>query len=276
MFGDYFVALDRIERDGDQRFFRTVRGRYVHADDVEPRDAPQMHGVVLSRTRQLPYAFVYGEAEAPLFELSKKQPKAVGRAQVHARFALREDPTPQHPELVPAPHGLFIARDRVRIARRIARPKDVPADAKWIHVNLAEQTLVAYEGDEPVFATLVSTGKEETGHGTPTGLFRIREKHVSVTMSGDDAVEGHYEVAEVPWTQFYYDSYALHGAYWHDTFGNTRSHGCTNISPPDARWLFHWTTPGLPEGFHARRRLTGSHVYVTSSVPSPPKTAVPR
>jgi lipoprotein-anchoring transpeptidase ErfK/SrfK len=157
-----------------------------------------------------------------------------------------------------------VPRERVRVARGIARPDGIPARAKWIHVDLSEQTLVAYEGDRPVFATLVSTGREDTGHATPTGLFWVGEKHVTVTMSGEDPVDGYYEVAEVPWTQFYDGSYALHGAYWHDTFGKTRSHGCTNISPSDARWLFHWTDGEVRPGFHARRGMHGTGVYITS------------
>jgi len=265
--GDYFVALDRVEAASGRRFYRTVRGRYLHAEDVKARPAPRMQGVLLSGTRALPYAFVYGDTEAPLLELEGRARRVVGRAEVHARFPVRAKGPPASSDLVPAAHGLYVPRDRVRIARKKPRPAGVPPRSKWIHVDLDEQTLVAYENDEPVFATLVSTGKEATGHATPAGLFRIREKHVSVTMSGRDPIDGRYEVAEVPWTQFYHEAYALHGAYWHDTFGATRSHGCTNIAPADARWLFRWTTPQLLWGLHARRGFTGgTHVLLTRAV----------
>ena len=262
MVGDYFVALDRVEGPSQQPYYRTVRGRYVRVGDIEPRAAPKMQGVLLSGARALPYAFVYGEDDAPLLKLADDDVRPAGRAEVHARFAVKKPAPSAHPELVSAPHNVYVPRDRVRIARRIARPSDVPRDAKWVHVELSEQTLVAYEGDKPVFATLVSTGKEPGHHATPTGLYRIRDKRVTVTMSGDDPVDGHYEVAEVPWTQFYNEGYALHGAYWHDTFGKTRSHGCTNLSPPDARWLFQWTLPRVPKGMHALRG-EGTYVYFT-------------
>jgi hypothetical protein len=261
MVGDYFVALDRLESAGDRAYYRTVRGRYVRAADVAPREPPRMQGVVLSGQRKLPYAFVH--TESIVFKLAGSAPEAAGRAELHSRFPLLDRSLSGHPELVLGPDGLLLLRESVRVARRIPRPAEIGSGDKWIHVDLDEQTLVAYQGDEPVFVTLVSTGKEESGHATPVGLFRIREKHVSVTMSGDDPVDGHYEVAEVPWTQFYHESYALHGAYWHDTFGNTRSHGCTNIAPPDARWLFLWTTPQLPSGFQALRRAHGTYVYLT-------------
>jgi lipoprotein-anchoring transpeptidase ErfK/SrfK len=240
-----------------------VRGRYVRLDEVTLKDPPKTQGVLLGETRQLPYAFVYGDGEASVFELARDRLLAVGRAEVHARFPVAGEAVAGTVALVVTRDDLLIPRGRVRIARRIDRPAAIPSSDKWIHVDLNEQTLVAYEGDQPVFATLVSTGKEESGHATPAGLYRIREKHLSVTMSGEDPADGYYEVAEVPWTQFYHDSFALHGAYWHDSFGKTRSHGCTNIPPPDARWLFLWTTPDLPRGAHAVRRVVGTHVYLT-------------
>jgi lipoprotein-anchoring transpeptidase ErfK/SrfK len=156
--------------------------------------------------------------------------------------------------------GFCIPRESVRIAWSIERPDDVPEDEKWVHVNLPEQTLVAYEGDRPIFATVITSGKE--GYDTPTGTYRIGHKYVSIRMSGDDPVEGVYDVDEVPWTMYYHGGYALHGAYWHDGFGRVRSHGCTNIAPADARWLYRWTTPTVPRGWHGRRE-EGTWVHNT-------------
>jgi lipoprotein-anchoring transpeptidase ErfK/SrfK len=68
-------------------------------------------------------------------------------------------------------------------------------------------------------------------------------------MNGEDP-DGAYEMREVPWVQYFSEGYALHGAYWHDAFGQPRSHGCINLSPKDARWLFHFTNPGLPQQWH--------------------------
>ena len=82
-------------------------------------------------------------------------------------------------------------------------------------------------------------------------------------MRGEDPVDGPYEVSEVPWTMYYSGSYALHGAYWHDDFGKTRSHGCTNLAPADARWLFQYTDGRVPSSWHALRQLEGTPVYIT-------------
>lgn len=134
-------------------------------------------------------------------------------------------------------------------------PKDLKPGEKWVDVNTTAQTLVAYEGDKPVFATAVSTGlvdktDKEKDHHTPPGSFRIREKHVAATMDGDVASDGPYSIEDVPWIMYFSGSYALHGAFWHNNFGRTKSHGCVNLAPQDAKALFAWTEPKLPEGWH--------------------------
>lgn len=59
-----------------------------------------------------------------------------------------------------------------------------------------------------------------------------------------------FELRDVPWIQYFAAGYALHGAYWHDVFGIPRSHGCINLSPIDARIVFRWTDPPVPDGWH--------------------------
>jgi hypothetical protein len=134
-----------------------------------------------------------------------------------------------------------------RIARAHARPARIPDGARWVHVSLAEQTLVAYEGDTPVLATLVSTGLPQ--HATATGLYRVHHKEIHAAMHGDPPEP--YFVDEVPFVQYFRQGMALHGTFWHDRFGRRASHGCVNLSMADARWLFEWAPPRLPPGWHA-------------------------
>jgi hypothetical protein len=82
-------------------------------------------------------------------------------------------------------------------------------------------------------------------------------------MDGSDPVDGDFEVEEVPWTMYYWGSFALHGAYWHDDFGQVRSHGCTNLAPADARWLFEWSSPSVPDGWHGYRNSRGTWVWLS-------------
>ncbi len=128
---------------------------------------------------------------------------------------------------------------------------------RWIDVSIRKQLLVAWQGRRAAYATLVSTGisgmaDPETTHATVRGVFYIHAKHVSSTMGGDEATDS-YELHDVPYIQYFHEGYALHGAFWHDDFGRPRSHGCINLAPTDAAWLFEWTDPHSA-GRVARRR----------------------
>jgi len=108
-----------------------------------------------------------------------------------------------------------------------------PTENKWIDLDLSEQRLVAYVGTVPVYAVKVSTGVSR--YPTVKGEFRIYRKLAATTMAGPG-----YYLPNVPWTMYYYKSYAIHGTYWHNNFGHPMSHGCVNLPTPDAKWLFDW------------------------------------
>jgi hypothetical protein len=255
MVGDFFVALDRTEGSWQ----RTVRGRYVHVDELQPLETPKLVGARLEGDSELPLAFVFGESR-PLVRIDGEDVREVGEAEQYARFTVEEVSTVDGVEYAIGAGGLAVRRESVRVARR-SRPDEAVASDNWIHVDLAEQTLVAYADGEPVYATLVASGRE--GYDTPRGVFRIREKYVSATMDGSDPVDGDFEVEEVPWTMYYWGSFALHGAYWHDDFGQVRSHGCTNLAPADARWLFEWSSPSVPDGWHGYRNSRGTWLWLS-------------
>lgn len=149
-------------------------------------------------------------------------------------------------------------------------PKDLEPGEKWIDVNLSTQSLVAFEGDKPVYATIVSTGRhndedKSKDFRTVQGEFRIREKHIAATMEDDSTSDGVYSIQDVPWIMYFEGSYALHGAFWHSMFGRERSHGCVNMTPYDAKNIFEWAGPTLPPGWHgvrATKENPGTRVVV--------------
>jgi hypothetical protein len=144
--------------------------------------------------------------------------------------------------------GDYVRAHNFGVAGEEDPPAGVEADGKWIRVDLSDQLLVAYQGRRPVFAALVSTGKD--GFETPAGNYKILSKHVSATMDGITETDGAYSIEDVPWTMFFSDNFAIHGAFWHNRFGMTKSHGCVNMSPIDAKWIFEWAAPLVPEGWH--------------------------
>lgn len=153
--------------------------------------------------------------------------------------------------------GAWISAKDARHPTLAAPPPEVDANAgeRWIDVDLETQTLVAYEGKRPVFATIVSTGKGKPGTplGTPKGTFRIWIKLLTSDMDNleDDHASRYYRMEDVPWVQYFSKGVGLHGAFWHRSFGFVRSHGCVNLSPLDAQRLFAWTGPHLPAGWTA-------------------------
>lgn len=92
-----------------------------------------------------------------------------------------------------------------------------------------------------VFTTLISSGDKD--FPTIQGLFRIWAKVKKGKMSGGRKNSEYYYLEDVPWQMYFYQSYALHTSYWHDYFGLPTSHGCVNMSPKDAKWLFDWSGP---------------------------------
>jgi lipoprotein-anchoring transpeptidase ErfK/SrfK len=115
---------------------------------------------------------------------------------------------------------------------------------KWIDINLTEQKLTAYQGDIAVRSFWISSGG--TGHETVTGSFRIWAKVSRQDMSGGSRAAGtYYYVPNVPWVQYFYADYSIHGADWHNNFGWPVSHGCVNMRVEEAHWLFEWAEPSL-------------------------------
>ena len=113
------------------------------------------------------------------------------------------------------------------------------SDQHWIQINLTTQRLIAWEGGKPVYAIVISSGKKSTP--TLTGIFNIQSKQRFSRMQGED-----YDVPNVPYAMYYQGNYAIHGAYWHRKFGTPISHGCVNIAPDHAKWLFQWASLGTP------------------------------
>ncbi|WP_017653511.1 L,D-transpeptidase [Fortiea contorta] len=117
------------------------------------------------------------------------------------------------------------------------------SDQRWIQIKLSQQRLIAWDGKTPVYAIAISTGKKSTP--TRTGTFKIQSKIKSMRMRGRD-----YDVPNVPHAMFYQGNYGIHGAYWHRRFGIPVSHGCVNLAPNHAKWLFNWASIGTPVVIH--------------------------
>jgi hypothetical protein len=230
---------------GGEWLGRTSLGREIAMKDLNPAKPSRFAGAHLEGGK-LDFAWVVKDA-APVYAEPDNTSKPVARRARYARLTLAS---------LDGPQGFYRVADGwmsetdLRVPRLSPRPVEVGVDERWLDVDLASQTLVAYLGDAPVFATLVATGvgAEGTAFATPRGIHRVRAKLLAATMDNlEHTGVVPYSYEEVPFTQ-YIGRVALHGAFWHDQFGAPRSHGCINLSIADAEWLFGFTRPALAGG----------------------------
>lgn len=240
------VAEQRVL--GGEWVGRTSLGRDLAMKDLRPSSPSRFSGAHLDE-RGLDFGWVVKEG-APVYSQPDSTIKPIVRHARYARLPLLSREGPQG--FYRVADGWMSEAD-VRVPRISARPSPVGDSEPWVDVELATQTLVAYLGDKPVFATLVSAGVGAEGSplSTPKGIHRIRAKLLAATMDNlDHTGVAPYSYEEVPFTQ-YIGRVALHGAFWHDQFGAPRSHGCINLTLADAEWLFGFTLPVLADGEQA-------------------------
>ena len=143
--------------------------------------------------------------------------------------------------------ALLLAMAVLLVAVAVAVAPAVPAAArgeKSIVVSISQQMLWAYKGDQLVLNSYVSTGK--AGFDTPVGSYVILTRLASQTMEGVIGGE-YYNVPDVPSVMYFTNSgHALHGTYWHNSFGIPMSHGCVNLPMDVAAWLYQWAPVGTP------------------------------
>lgn len=241
-----FLRLPKatVTVDG-QSFHRTSHG-YVSTLATMPRPASELAGLDLVATPPpgWPFAWVMARRDERIVARSHASATAavvrtLGRRDLVRIFESRNG-------FARIGTDAWVSQRDLRIARLMMRPHGVRENERWIDVDLDQQTMIAYDGDKPVYATLVSTGK---AHSTPTAIHRIRKKHALTRLQSPAVALGSWDMPDVPFSMTFRKYYAAHTAYWHDGFGAERSQGCVNLAPKDARWLFDWTVPHVPAGW---------------------------
>jgi lipoprotein-anchoring transpeptidase ErfK/SrfK len=253
------IAEERAARG--ETWGRTSHHKWLPLRELVPFRPSPFQGVVT--TGALDFAWVKSDL-APVYAAPAPRGKPAAKRTRFQRVGWREE------RASPGGGGLMIrVSDDGASPAQWMRASDLahpgltpPPDAvggpsateRWLDVDLSTQTLVAYEGITPVFATLVSTGRGEAA--TLPGVHRIWVKLVTSDMDNlaaddDPADEGRFSIEDVPYVQYFDRGVALHGAFWHKDFGRPHSHGCVNLSPRDAAWLFAFTSPHLPSGWSA-------------------------
>jgi hypothetical protein len=268
---------DEVEHEG-RTFLLAADMSWVPKDYVRPFPHVEFHGVELGGDTKLPVALFRGE-DRPQYRRGDggafARTGASFRRLEHVALTGRTEEARGEVFLETARSGIWVRQaDAVVPSPRERTPWGAPVNgtdatrrapagrATWLEVSILGGWLVAYEGTRPVFVTLISAGHGgSAGEGedpltnaaTPTGRFTINGKFATATMASPSGLVH----SDVPWTQNFVGPYAVHGVYWHDDFGNLQSGGCVNVSPRDGKWLFDFSEPALPAGWHGVRSGDG-------------------
>ena len=254
----FFVAVDRSFGWNGRSWYKTTGGLVAPSDRMVIIKPPTTQGIDFPEgVKQIGF-ITATKASKYDFDADQKKIAVNGAAPRFTAVGLTGATTTNKTVVYrQTTEGWWMKAIDGTITEQGPRPADLAPGEKWIDVNLTRKTMVALEGDKPIFATLISPGKKssikEKDHSTIQGTFRIREKHIAVTMDGDGraASDLPYSIEDVPYVQYFEGSYALHAAFWHNNFGHEMSHGCVNLSPLDAKRVFFWSEPHLPRGWHA-------------------------
>lgn len=258
------LAYVRVFEHAGRRWLVSADGTVVPADRTRPFKESNFEGVELSAKLQLPLGW-FREGPAAQYRLDgDKLVKTEGAWQRLEHVAIdgaRQAMSQAGESFLPTKSrgkqgGLWVREaDVVRVDAREKLPWGITGQDKWLWMSISRGTLVAYQGERPVFSTLVSPGvggvpvkgRDPVKYSTtPMGIYRITYKHVAATMSPEQGEDRSFWIADVPYTQYFNAPFALHVAYWHDTFGKGMSAGCVNLSPRDGKRLFGFTDPVVP------------------------------
>jgi len=245
------VAITRVspKKETGDPFGLTSRGFWVPMRDLHAAPAVEFRGVSFSGA----LGWVRRDG-TPVYSAPGRRKPGTSLAR-HTVVGIQEVREHQKKRYLRVDEKEWLLADDVIEPRIDSPPPEIRPGERWIDVDLSRQTLVVHMGDRPVYATLVSTGSGPVGtpSATPKGTYRIWVKLETSDMDNLEDVEAraNYAIEAVPWVMFFHQGYGLHGTFWHDRFGETRSHGCVNLSPRDAERVFHWTSPKLYPGWSA-------------------------
>ena len=249
------TTISEDESAYNRVWYQLEDGGYAYSGGIQPvRTLLNMPTQIPSRGAlgevSVPYTDAYLEAETGAelvyrlyYETIHWVTSAVNAADGRTWYRLLDDKFERH-YYVPAEHIRLVSTEELT-----PLSPQVPSGEKRIEVRLDEQLLLAYENSLNVFATRVSTGgKRLSGkYTTPVGNFITYHKRPTRHMANGDIASNGFDFPGVPWVLYITESgISFHGTYWHNDYGIPHSHGCINMTPQAAKWLYRWTMPAVP------------------------------
>ena len=243
--GQIYVSIEDWEYIGDKRVYMIEPGSWVRWDEISMSVYPsKFAGQEFFETPELDFGWAIYPAytyRMPTYDSDFKTGYYRDKyeyIQIYDRFENENGRW-----IMIGPDEWLDARTVGQVYANEPKPEGITSD-RWINVNLFEQTISVYENNKLIYATLTATGLDK--YMTRPGLFKITEMTEDTYMAGtvEEDRSDYYFLESVPWSLYFDERRALHGAYWHDGLGMKRSHGCVNLSPGDARWIYEWAEVG--------------------------------
>jgi len=244
-----FVTYTDVQEVNGKNYYMIEFGQWMRRGDISPNQIySQFTGLQFTATSARPFGWmvdlqVIGQVQA------RKAPRltaALGERFYNQDQVVQVYETREVDGLIwykVGPDLWFEARQLHLVFPNTTPPEGVE-NGRWIEVNLEQQTLSVYQDNQLVYATLIATGVD--GVWTRPGLFQIYEALESTPMRGAFEADrsDFYYLEDVPWTLYFDEARALHGAYWRARLGFVQSHGCVNLTVTDSHWIFNWATEG--------------------------------
>lgn len=237
-----------------RRFGITPDGRIIPTDRLKPALGTTFHGLDLDKVG-LPLAFVHKQGVHTYSMVQGKANKNDDEVDKRAAVPLTgKFRTVDGVRFEETRDGEWLrAQDLVVIVKRHKFPDFAKGSQRWLDVSVANQTLTMYEGNKPLYATLISTGKDmlkdpQASAATPRGAFRVKAKYVSHPIDPKE-VSGGVEVGDVPWILETDGGFSFMATYWGDGLGEAQTFHNIALSPIDARRIWTWSEPEIPEGW---------------------------
>jgi hypothetical protein len=238
------------------RFALMTNGRFVKAEELVAGEPSGFRGVELGKDRELPLAFVVKRG-VRAWKVEGQEADKLDHFSYHQILPLtgrfREVSSLRYWALADGRYARH--RDVTVVRKRNSFPDFATEGQKWIDVSVVTGTLIAYEGKQPIYVTLVSVGRDRMGDpkttaSTAMGTFRVTGKHVTAAAYDPKALADYVDVYDAPWALELSSGQLVHGAPWHDRFGIEHGLGSIQLAPADAAWLWAWSDPSLPEAWH--------------------------
>jgi hypothetical protein len=230
-----------FKNDAGETWYEINLGEYVHESDISMNTPSAYQGFEITSQPQRPFGWIVQEvipSSAPDVEPDENGEPLPRRTfiQIYDAHLGEEDWI-----WYDIGNGRWVKQTFMSLVDVDPRPAEVGENEFWTEIDLYEQTFAAYEGDQMVYAALISSGLNRWP--TREGTFQVWDRWEKHKMSGAEGKVDYYFLEDIPYIMYFdeFNGIALHGTYWHDRFGYKHSHGCVNMSIQDAEWIYWWS-----------------------------------